>query len=110
MFIDEKTRVEIHADLDTTVSRATLRPQDLIPVFLTVIKDTAEYVQIMNFVPAHALEDDEAEWWESEDASYFLNETLWDILNLYAPDGYYFGNTEGDGSDFGYWKFETEEI
>lgn len=108
MFIDEKTSRPIFADLDSTVIRATHRPQDLIPAFLGVLKETPEYVQLMNVVPAHALEDDDADWWESEDAVYFLNETLWDVLNNYAPEGYYFGSTEGDGSDFGFWKF-TEE-
>lgn len=110
MFIDEKTGVTIHADLDTTVSRATMRTQDLIPAFLDIIKDTTEYVQLINFVPAHAMEDDEAEWWDSENAMYFLNETLWDILNYYAPDGYYFRCTEGDGSDYGYWKHQEKEL
>lgn len=94
MFIDEKTGVTIHADLDTTIIRATLRPQDLIPAFLEVLRDTMEYVQVMNFVPAYAMEDEDSEWWGSEDASYFLNETLWDTMCAYAPDGYYFGNTE----------------
>jgi hypothetical protein len=109
MFIDEKTGVTIHADLDTTVIRATMRTQDLIPAFLGVIKDTMEYVQMMDYVPAYAMEDDEADWWDSEDAVYFLNETLWDVLNNYAPDDYYFGSHEGDGSAYGYWKFEPND-
>ncbi len=104
MFTDKQTGNVINADLNETVIRATLRPQDLIPAFLDVIKDTPEYVQVMNFVPAYAYEDDDAEWWESEDCASFLNESLFDTLNDYAPDGYYFGSHEGDGSDFGYWK------
>ena len=107
MFIDMQTQTTIHADLDATVIHATLRPQDLIPAFMTVIKDTAEYVQIMNFVPAHATEDDTAEYWDSEDCSFFLQD-LFDTLNNYAPDGYYFGSHGGDGSDFGYWKIEAD--
>ena len=31
---------------------------------------------------------------------------LMDALNEYAPDGYYFGAIEGDGSDFGFWQDE----
>lgn len=108
MFIDIQTGNTICADLQTTISRATLRPQDLIPAFLGVIKETPEYVQLMNVVPAYALEDDDSVWWHSEDAMYFLNETLWDVLNSYAPEGYYFGSTDGDGSDYGFWKL-TEE-
>ena len=29
---------------------------------------------------------------------------LFDCLNDYAPDGYYFGSHEGNGSEFGYWE------
>ena len=105
MFKDEKTGVTIYADLDTTVIRATHRSQDLIPAFLEVIKDTPEYAQLLNKLPSYAMEDNDSEWWESEDAMYFLNETLWDVLNKYAPEGYYFGSTEGDGSDFGFWGY-----
>ena len=104
MFTDEKTQNVIHANLNDSVIRATLRAQDLIPAFLDVIKDTPEYIQVMNVVPAYAMEDDDSDWWESEDCMYFLNENLFDILNDYAPDGYYFGSHEGDGSDFGYWE------
>jgi len=32
-----------------------------------------------------------------------------DALNEYAPDGYYFGAIEGDGSDFGFWAIEDED-
>src|SRR5690606_18831625 len=114
MFTHEQGNQTIHANLDETVIRATLRPQDLIPTFLEVIRDTPEYTQIIMglsgdlAVISDAGADDQDERWESEDVSYFLNEELWDVLNDYAPDGYYFGNTEGDGSDFGYWKIEEE--
>ncbi len=112
MFIDEKTNVEIYADLNSSVSHATLRTQDLIPAFLDVIKDTPEYVQIIQsnnndlqviFDPTN---NDNDERWDSEYISYFLNEELFDVLNSYAPDGYYFGSTEGDGSDFGFWEVQ----
>lgn len=108
MFTDKQTQNTIHTDLNETVIRATLRPQDLIPAFLNVIKDTPEYIQMMDVVPSYVQEDDDAEWWESEECSFFLNESLFDVLNNYAPDGYYFGSLEGDGSDFGYWKIEID--
>lgn len=104
MFIDEKTGVKIYADLNDTVIRATLRTFDLYTAFIEVLKDTAEYLQIVNQVPAYALEDDQNEYWDSEDISYLVNEDLFNVLNSYAPEGYYFGSTEGDGSDFGYWQ------
>lgn len=103
MFTDEKTLNTIHADLGASVSHGTMRPQDLIPRYMNVIRDTPEYLQIMHIVPSHALEDDGAAWWDSEDAAFFL-EDLVDTLENYAPEGYYFGSHPGDGSDYGYWR------
>jgi len=111
MFIDEKTQTKIYADLDNTVIHATFRPQDLIPAFLDVIKDTVEYTQILQnnslqFIFDSSTSDDER--WESDEISFFLNEELFYILNSYAPDGYYFGSHEGNDSDFGFWEI-TED-
>ena len=93
------------------VSEATLRPQDLIPTFLSALRERDEvaYAQIMinNALPAHALEDDEADWWESEDAHWFL-EDLFETLSDTAEEGEYFGAHEGDGSLFGFWPVEEE--
>lgn len=103
MFTDEKTLNTIYATLDATISHGTMRTQDLIPKYMEVLRDTPEYIQVMNLVPCHAKEDDNAPWWSGEDASELL-ECLTDTLNNYAPDGYYFGAHPGDGSDYGYWK------
>lgn len=96
---------KIHANLNESVIHATHRPQDLIPAFRDVIKDTPEYAQTINLIPSHAMEDDDADFWESEDAAYLL-EDLFVILDSFAPEGYYFGAHIGDGSDFGYWISE----
>ena len=109
MFIDEKTQVEILADLNRSLIHGTLRACDLIPAFLGAIENTPEYTQIAQtndwnlkviFDPSA---DDNDERWESEEMSYLLNEELFDILNNYAPEGYYFGAHPGNGSDFGFW-------
>lgn len=80
----------------------THRPQDLIPAFLGKLVDKPEYIQINQSIPAYVWEDYQADWWNTE-AVHILEE-LFDILDHYAPEGYYFGAHPGDGSDFGYWK------
>ena len=91
------------------VSEGTLRAQDLIPAFLTALRDrdSAVYAQIMvnRAIPAHALEDDDADWWQSDDAHFLLDE-LFDALNETAEEGEYFGAHEGDGCLFGFWSVE----
>ena len=115
MFIDEKTQVEILADLNCTLIHGTHRACDLVPAFLEVIKNTPEYTQIVQtnnynlnviFDPSA---DDSDERWESDDMCYFLNEVLFDALDSFAPEGYYFGAHQGDGSDFGFWEIDDIE-
>ena len=72
MFIDERTQNWIHAIPGESISHGTMRTQDLIPAFLDVIRDTPGYVQVMNAVPAYAMEDKEADWWNSDDAAGLL--------------------------------------
>jgi hypothetical protein len=96
-----------------TISHGTLRPQDLIPAFLGALRtlNPAAYDQLMLGsghppIPSYAIEDDDAEFWESEDAQWIL-EDLTDRLGESAPEGHYFGALEGDGSDFGFWPIES---
>ena len=91
-------------DLRGTIIHATMRPQDLVPVFLETIEtiDPASMIGVSETLPV----DDADPWWESEDCAYFLNETLFDALNDLAPEGYYFGSHPGDGSDYGFWEVE----
>jgi hypothetical protein len=55
------------------------------------------------------LEDEEDfnpdDYFESEDATYDLNEDLFNELNRLCEDipYCYFGASEGDGSDYGFW-------
>lgn len=114
MFTDQQTGMDIFADLDSSVIHGTLRNCDLVPAFLDVIQDTAEYEQIIdtNNWKLHVITDPTAdendERWETDDMCALVEE-LFDVLMSYAPDGYYFGTTEGDGSDFGYWKIVEDE-
>lgn len=70
---------------------------------MEVLRDTPQHLQLMNVIPAYASEDKDSDWWNSEDATILLD-SLFDTLDLYAPDGYYFGAHPGDGSDYGFWK------
>jgi hypothetical protein len=96
------------------VSAGTLRAQDLIPAFLNVLREVHPegYQQAMipacgfAMVPAHALEDEDAEWWGKE-ASHVL-EHLFDVLNEHSPEGFTFGAHEGDGACFGYWPIADD--
>lgn len=105
MFIDKETTLMIYANLNETISRATLRSFDLYDAFLDVIKDTPEYTSITtNYpIPESAKDNDEDDYWSSDDCIENMSD-LFDALDSYAPDGYYFGAHEGDGSDFGYWE------
>lgn len=90
-----------------SVSWGTMRPQDLIPRFLEELKglDEDRYAEYMERIPEDAWDDEEHSWWTSEDASDLLHE-LFDVLDEYAPEGYYFGSHPGDGSDYGFWPID----
>src|SRR5271165_6706141 len=92
-----------------SVSRGTMREEDLIPTFLSVLEslDKEVYVEICS---AHedelAILDKDSDQWtddEIESLSCFLNETLFDALNNYAAPYFYFGSHLGDGCDYGFW-------
>lgn len=99
------------------ISEGTHRPQDLLPALLGALRDvdSTAYAQTMvngGIIPAHAQEDDDAEWWDSEDASGHVD-ALFDTLSEYAPPYCYFGSLEGDGACFGWfiaWDSINEAI
>jgi hypothetical protein len=107
----------MYSNLLGTVSHGTMRPQDLVPAFLDKLNDIsesdhpeantagAEYVQL-TFPPGlpypYLTDEDDDKYWESEECSDFV-ESLFDLLNDYAPDYCYFGAHQGDGSDYGFW-------
>jgi hypothetical protein len=96
-----------------SVSHGTMRTQDLIPCFVDEIlwhdpeNEVAE--RIKSRYEVGMLEDEEDfnpdDYFESEDASYDLNEDLFNELNRLCEDipYCYFGASEGDGSDYGFW-------
>ena len=91
-----------------SIIHATLRPQDLIPAFLTELQslDPDNYQQVLKDYPEYnSTLKDEDPFWGSETAAYMID-TLFEYLNNCAPEGHYFGAHVGDGGDFGFWEYE----
>ncbi len=101
-----------------SISHGTMRAEDLIPTFIDVLNELKENLSLdatgremevtkevgriddlLGKIEQHQQEDD---YYESEDADYDL-EALFDELSAFAPDYFYFGAHEGDGSDYGFW-------
>ncbi len=90
-----------------SVISATLRDQDLIPAFEGVLDiagvDYDRPASVDNLLLGESLTDA-----EMEEVGFYLNETLFDLLNGIAPAGTHFGSHPGDGSDFGFWEADEE--
>ena len=98
-----------------TVISGTLRRQDLIPAFISALREYApdEYDQLLlapfGPIPSYVYDEgDSSDWWNSEEAGYLL-EDLFDALNEAAPEDEYFGAHPDDGCDFGFYVFKGEE-
>lgn len=89
-----------------SISHGTMRPQDVLPALLDALREYDEdaYSQCMNLIPAHAAEDENADWWTEEAPDHI--DALFNALNDCAPSGLYFGAHPGDGSDYGFWMSE----
>ena len=93
-----------------SISSGTMRSEDLIPKFLEVLRDMcpAEYSYLARL---YGIKGDEN--WELEAGKRETDELDWllngiqEILNNEAPEGYYFGASEGDGADYGFWEVES---
>ena len=96
-----------------SISSGTLRTEDLIPVFIEELyyhatkNNHKRHLEIVNEIRGKMDNDD---YYESEDAEYDLNETLFNALNEYSLPYMYFGSHAGDGSDFGYWIDQDIEM
>lgn len=93
-----------------TVSHGTMRPHDLIPVFLdTLVRVAPAHAHQLPAGLVHAALDASSysTWWDSEEASDLLHR-LFDMLDEHAPEGHYFGAHPGDGADYGFWPAEND--
>lgn len=90
---------------DRSVSSGTLKSDDLIPKFLGVLKTYGK-----DKYDKYIKENPEVEDWENldEETMGWVVDELTDLLNEIAPDGCYFGASEGDGADFGFWSMSNE--
>lgn len=95
-----------------TISHGTLRPQELLRNFAAELNRLMPFNSVSLVVKAH----DNADHLDGEptnqdyaDACEVLTELEDELNAIAAREGnYYFGNTEGDGSDFGFWENEEE--
>ncbi len=104
-----------------SVSHATLKEEHLIERFISFIEGvynelSASQQKKFNEIKAEVnlLErEEDGDFVDAETAGYILNEDLFDLMNDIAPEGTYFGSSEGDGSDFGFWnsfdEYEEDE-
>ena len=106
-FIKGKTmKSESIEDLrDRSVSSGTLKSEDLIPKFLGVLKTYGK-----DKYDKYIKENPEVEDWKNldEETMGWVVDELTDLLNEIAPDGCYFGASDGDGADFGFWSMSNE--
>jgi hypothetical protein len=99
---------QLGKDWTGSVISATLREQDLIPAFEGVLDaGGVEYdrpASVDKLLLDQALTDE-----ETEEVGFYLNETLFDLLNEIAPEGTFFGSHPGDGAAFGFWENEVDD-
>jgi hypothetical protein len=95
--------------IGSLVDFASLRSQDLLPAFLELLRgiDDDFISETYCEMPYDAQFDDDHAFWEMEKCMWIM-EHIEDRLNLYCPDGYYFGASQGNGSDFGVWECDDE--
>lgn len=90
-----------------TLIRATNQEKDLISVFIEKIQNLDTENRFIAIVERSKNLLDALEKPDSMDLIDEGAETvndLMDVLDTFAPEGYYFGVTEGDSSDYGFWE------
>ncbi|MEQ3177248.1 hypothetical protein AAA171_22855, partial [Bacteroides faecis] len=105
MITDQKTQNRLHADTGTELFSIRQR-KEAVTRMLDILKETPEYLQVMNHIPAYAMDNDTSEWWNSEESENFMNSLL-EVMESYTPDGYRFGPKSGTADLYGYWESKT---
>src|SRR4051812_37161844 len=97
-----------------TLSSGTLKPEDLIPCFISHLESQKplrrEHRQLIRAIEARMNASDTLgiRYWyyESDEVSEDLD-ALVEALTEYAPVYFYFGAHPNDGADFGFWLDES---
>ena len=78
--------------------------------FVEIVVNRVQLANIKKFIdstdPSDGYFEDNQE--HQEEASQWID-LLYDYLNGFAPEGWYFGSHEGDGSCFGYWQSNEDD-
>src|SRR5262249_500304 len=91
-----------------SVSTGTLREQDLIPAFESVLATAGVPYERPGRL-SKVMGGCQLTPGQREEVSCYLNEDLFDLPNAIAPEGTYVGAHAGDGADFGFWRASDEE-
>lgn len=94
------------------ISSGTLRPQDLLPAFLSEAlanpeKLTRNEARILAGIGEAASRPETDPYWDTDLVQWDMEEVT-DILAMLAPAGTYFGASEGDGACFGFWPCDDD--
>ena len=91
-----------------SISSGTMRPEDLIPTFISELRSQKltrqQYTAVCAIDKAQRRRDYYGNCRESDDL-----DALFDLLDTFAPEYFYFGVHPGDGADYGYWLTEEWE-
>lgn len=109
-----------------TIIHATHRAQDLLPAFyaelhrldqdlaMKTVKDhmhdeDAPLLAFIAYAGRQSWPEDNDPVWDRLEIRELIDNLIYELDQIGQPLGYYFGTTEGDGSDFGFWKVEEDE-
>ena len=94
--------MNVKPEINHSFSNDTLNPLHLIEYAIPYIDPINKKKLLIEMKIAMFNED-------HEEASELWNEEVIPYLDSISPPNTYFGSTEGNGSELGWWKYEEEE-
>jgi len=97
-----------------TISHGTLRTQDLLRTFADELERLNPFNSLRRCIEARRLADelDAGDYPDAallDDSGDALDALIDELDRIAGMHGAYFGTSEGDGSDFGFWQAEAED-